>query len=156
MSSLQILNINSLSNVWFAGIFLPFCRLPFHFAGCILDAQKFSMWCHSHLSLFAFVACALVGVLSNKSWLKLMQSLPLRFLLRGLGFVLFCFELFGVSPWLWYEVKSPASFFHMWICIFLPPFVVMTVLSPLGGSGTLVKNYWTRSSCRGAVVDKSD
>ena len=34
MSSFRILDTNPLSNRWFANIFLPFHRLPFHFADC--------------------------------------------------------------------------------------------------------------------------
>ena len=65
-SSLYILGINPLSDIWYPIIFLPFHRSPFYSVGFFLCCvEVFSlMW--SYLSVLAFDACAFV-VLPKKS-----------------------------------------------------------------------------------------
>jgi len=72
MSSLCILGINTLSDMRFASISLPFLRLLFHFIDCFFHcAERCSlMW--SLLFIFAFSTCAF-GVKKKK---KKKKSLP--------------------------------------------------------------------------------
>ena len=65
MSSLYILDISPLSNIWFAKI-SPICRVPFRLVILYFPVQKLLRLIQSRLLIFAFVFCAF-GVIVQKS-----------------------------------------------------------------------------------------
>ena len=66
-SSLYILDINSLSDAWFANIFFPFHRLPFHSLDCFLCCEEVLNFDIAHLCLFLLCYLCFFGVIFKKS-----------------------------------------------------------------------------------------
>ena len=104
MCSFYILGCNPLSNLWFACIFFPFYRLPFHFVGDILAVKKLFSLIQSHLFIFVFVAFA-SSAKSKKIITKanVKDIFPLVFLYEVYGFCCCCYihwfvVLFQIPP----------------------------------------------------------
>jgi len=64
-SSLYILDINPLSNVWFCKCFLPFCGLPFYFVDTVFWSTLKFFFIKSRSSILSFVSCAF-GIIFKK------------------------------------------------------------------------------------------
>ena len=114
MSSLHVLDVSSLSNMWFVTILSYSVGCPFHLIVVSLAVQRFSSLLQSHLLSFASVALAF-GVRFRESFPDLSQGVYcLCFLLGGHGFR-------SMSKSLIYFIvaeSGPLSFSCMWLSTF--------------------------------------
>ena len=82
MSSLYILDVNPLSDIWLANIFSHSIGCLFILLGVSFAVQKLFGFMESHLFIFAFVACAFSVISKKNNCQDLCQrDFPLCFLL---------------------------------------------------------------------------
>ena len=141
-SSLYILDINPLPDIWFANIIPYSVRYFFILFVVSFDAQKFLILLTSNLSLYSFVACAfgvILKPLSNpKSWRFSPTFSSKSFIASALKFrALTHSELIFV-----YGIKERSNFILLPVGypVFPAPFLEKMVLSPLNDLGTPVEN----------------